>query len=735
MNSIKLFFIILIFYPFIGLKAQINKEILVKKVDVKTIVIDGLMNEKAWETADSTDEFWQNFPYDTSISITKTTVKVLSDKHYLYISAMCYDVGKGDYVVTSLKRDFSYPKSDAFSVHIDPFNDKTNGFAFTVSPFGVQREGLIQGGGSQGVTTDWDNKWISETKLLTNGYSVEMAIPFKTLRYKYGDSVWHINFSRNNLKINENSTWRVVPRNMNIATLVNTGVMKWQVTPAKQKFNAALIPYVIASSSQVGSNKPKTVFNAGLDAKIVVTPSLNLDITTNPDFAQVEVDRQVVNLTRFNLFFPERRNFFIENSDLFANFGFRQIRPFFSRRIGLINGRNIPIMYGVRLSGKLNSDWRIGAMNTQTASYKNDTGGVENAQNFTVAAFQKQLFSSSNIAGIFVNRVDLFKPNTYNRVAGLDYNLQSKNGKWLGKAFWHQSFSEKNTKESFAHATWLLFTDKKILLMWNHEYVDKTYSALTGFVPRIQYSNMATGKTILQSYIRFEPEISYKFFPKSKLINNINPILYSDIYRNSDWSKNDFLLTPSVTVNFQSSSFITLGTNIRETLLQFDSDIYGNRTDTFKKGLYQYTDYSITYQSNKRKKLVYLLTGLLGQFYDGQRQTIKTDISYRIQPYMILSLISSVDNIVRTEPISGASKERTLVLVAPTVELTLSKKLFFTTFLQYNSQINNININTRIQYRFKPMSDLYIVYSNNYFDTWKNKDRGLTVKLLYWLNT
>ncbi len=689
------------------------------------ILIDGNIDEKVWLQADSIGNFWQNFPYDTSFALTKTKVKILTDEKNLYIAAYCFDKLKGNYVITSLKRDFSYPKSDAFSIHIDPFNDNANGFAFTVSPYGVQREGLIQGGGTQGVSTDWDNKWQSETKIHPWGYSIEIAIPFKTLRYNFGDSIWHINFSRNDLKRNENSTWKPVPRNMNIATLVNTGILKWQQPPPKQGFNAAIIPYVIGSINQPKSqiNEFSQKYNAGLDAKIVVTPSLNLDITTNPDFAQVEVDRQVINLTRFSIFFPERRNFFIENSDLFASFGFRQIRPFFSRQIGLKRGANIPIYYGARLSGKLDANWRIGAMNVTTSD----------SNNFAVAAFQRKIFKSSNIAGIFVNKVQLFNPEKYNRIMGLEYNLQAPNGKWLGKAFWHQSFTNSINNNAFTHATWILYTDKKRFFMWNHEYVDKNYSAQVGFVPRTDYFDMQTGKLNKLSYIRFEPEVGYKFFPNSKLINNINPHLYSDIYRNANWSANDFLLRPSIIVNFQNSAIAQATYNFHQTVLLFQTDVLGNAKDTFKKGSYSYSDFGISFQSNKRKLLSVIASANTGQFYNWQKTSFKTELNYRVQPFLNLGFITSVDYVSLKN--DSVKLNRDLLLIAPSIEISFTKKLFFTTFTQYNSQTDNININSRLQYRFKPMSDLFIVYSDNYFTTWKAKNRGITLKLVYWLNT
>ncbi|MCS7074962.1 MAG: carbohydrate binding family 9 domain-containing protein, partial [Bacteroidia bacterium] len=318
---------------------QVTPQIKIKRTS-QAILVDGVGDELAWQFSDVATNFQQNFPFDTSLALSQTEVRLLFDDKNIYVFAICYDTLPGDYVIQTLRRDFSYPVTDAFTVIFDPFNDQTNGFSFGVSPMGVQREGLIARGGGQGVSTDWDNRWFSEVKRYEDRWTAEMAIPFKTLRYKQNSTHWKINFTRNDLKRNESSTWARVPRNFNIASLVFCGELLWESPPPKPGLNLSLIPYLIGGYSESFSPTKPADFtkNIGLDAKISITPGLNLDLTINPDFSQVEVDRQVINLTRFSIFFPERRNFFLENSDLFAQFGFRQIRPFFSRQIGLFNG-------------------------------------------------------------------------------------------------------------------------------------------------------------------------------------------------------------------------------------------------------------------------------------------------------------------------------------------------------------------------------------------------------------
>jgi hypothetical protein len=204
-----------------------------------------------------------------------------------------------------------------------------------VTPFGVQREELVENGSNFGVNISWDNKWFSAVKQYADKWVAKMAIPFKTLRFKAGISIWGVNFSRNDLSINENSCWAPVPRNFSVSTLAFTGSLNWDAPPEPSGFNAAFIPFATKRWAQnyLDDAKPQYTVAGGADAKIAVTSSLNLDLTVNPDFSQVEVDVQITNLDRFSLFFPERRNFFIENNDLFATFGFSRIRPFFSEKL------------------------------------------------------------------------------------------------------------------------------------------------------------------------------------------------------------------------------------------------------------------------------------------------------------------------------------------------------------------------------------------------------------------
>lgn len=733
MKLLLIIIILLLYFPCLSQNEE--KTLSIFKTD-DVITIDGELNEAVWKQCEPADKFWQNFPYDTSLAVTKTIVYTTYNNTSLFVAAICYDSLPGDYVIQSLKRDFSYAASDAFRVVIDPFSDKQNGFSFAVNPYGVQAEGLLASGGGGGATLNWDNKWYCKVKQYPNYWVVEIEIPFKTIRYKNDITHWHINFSRNDLKRNENSTWCKVPRQFNTTSLAFTGNLMWDATPNKAGTNVSIIPYAIgkASKDYVAASPTKYEYGVGGDAKIALSSSLNLDLTVNPDFSQVEVDRQITNLTRFNLFFPEQRQFFIENSDLFANFGFRQIRPFFSRRIGLNNGEVVPIIAGARLSGKPNKNWRIGIMDIQTGNTTINNTKLF-SQNYFVAAAQRNIFKRSNIALIAVNRqqfdTSMYSHTNYNRVIGLDYNLLSNDNKWMGKFFFHHSFTNNKNNNAFTHASWLSYNTQKLSIHWNHEYVDKNYNAETGFTPRIFQTDLSRNLTVRNTYWRLEPMVFYYFYPKNSIINKMGPRSYLDHYTNDKYTTTDVFWQNGYDINFTNTASISADFQYFYTKLIYPTDVtFTGQTGTLF-GDYEYNDAAISFKTNQRKLISANGKIAYGQYFTGTKLSYNGEILIRKQPYAIISLSYTRNEI----KLPYLAKPITLDLIGPRVELSFSKSLFFTTFLQYNSQINNFNINARLQYRFKPMSDFFIVYSDNYVsDNLKQKNRGVVLKFVYWFS-
>ncbi len=333
------------------------------------IEIDGKIDEEAWKHTEVAKDFFMVLPLDTGKAVQHSEILMTYDKKYIYLAGIFYNNTKGPYFVESLRRDFSFGKNDNFLIFIDPFNNQTTGFSFGTNAAGAQWDGTMYNGGK--VDLNWDSKWVSAVKQDKEKWVCEMAIPFKSIRYKKGVKEWGINFSRLDLKTSEKSSWTPIPRQFPTASLAYTGVLVWDTVPPVQGTNISVIPYVLGAVISENNDKNDLVYDkkTGGDVKFALSSSLNLDLTVNPDFSQVEVDRQVTNLDRYELFFPEKRQFFLENGDLFANFGYPTIRPFFSRRIGL----GVPIQAGARMSGNLNEDWRIGVMDIQTSGME-ETG-------------------------------------------------------------------------------------------------------------------------------------------------------------------------------------------------------------------------------------------------------------------------------------------------------------------------------------------------------------------------
>jgi hypothetical protein len=691
----------------------------------KAIRLDGRLEEEAWKVADSIGRFYQNFPFDTSYALANTSVWITYDETYLYIGAVCYDDNPGNYIIQSLKRDFLYSSSDAFAIYIDPFMDGTNGFCFAVNPYGVQQEGLLSYGGSFGPNNDWDNQWFSKVSREAYGWVAEIAIPFRTLRYNRDLKEWGINFSRNDLKRNESSSWCPVPRNFKVGTLAFNGKMIWEDDLPRARNRTAIIPFATwqASRDYTRPGGVTQVPGIGTDAKIAVTSSLNLDLTVNPDFSQVEVDRQVTNLSRFSIFFPERRQFFIENSDLFSNFGFRNIRPFFSRKIGIIQNFNslpepVRILGGGRLSGRLDENWRMGAMSMQTEG-RGDLG--LQSQNYSVLALQRQMFTRSNISAILVNRQGFegnrLNPSDFNRVLGVDYNLATADNRLRGKIFYHHLFTPGQQKNnSNAQAVWLNYSSRRLMLEYNHEYIGENYNPEVGFVLR-------------SGVIRTENIASYKWFPAKGKINNHGPAFYMDLYTDKKFVYTDGYYNYSYQFKFNNSAIFSVNWNEIFTWLLYPFDPSGLNRNPLPEGKYYYRNVELTGNTDVRKKLTFSGTAGYGSYFNGTRQNTVVNAAYRLQPYAIVGLSMNQNLIEMPAPFTDAQ----LWLVGPRVELSLSKSLFFTTFVQYNTQLDNLNINSRLQWRFRPMSDLFIVVTDNYLPYGMTvRNRAIVIKINYW---
>jgi len=709
-----------------------KRSLLVKKVEEK-IILDGKLSEDIWLKANSAENFWQLFPTDSLKSINKTSVKILFNDTHLLIGIEALAIDK-NFIVSSLKRDFSALTNDNVTILFDTFRDGQNAFLFGVSAFGVQREGLISERGSDinGFSLTWDIKWQSESVREKDKFTIEMAIPFSSIKYPEGSQKWGFQTYRFDLQTNERSIWTKVPQNQFPINIGYYGELLFEEPLPSSNTPLYLIPYtngLVSKDFSETTSQKKILF--GGDMKIPVGNGLNLDITLNPDFSNVEVDNIITNLTRFEISLPEKRQFFIDNRDLFESFGSRRDAiPFFSRRIGIAkdstgtSSRN-DILGGIRLSGKLNQNWRIGILNIQNQEdiYK----GIASNNN-SMLAVQRKVFGQSQIGLFMVNR-QTFKDysftkeeNRYNRVVGMDYNLNSTNNKWIGKFFTHKSFQPNDTKGNLSSQANLIYNTRIWRFSSDWVYVDDDFTSDLGFIPRTGIFKSGTSA-------------SRNFYPNNKKINSHSFRLLNLMWfqKNLDYKKTDHFFSFEYELEFKKQS--QLGIEFKKQFVYLSSPFDPSRSENGEplpgQTGYDFGNWSISYQSPLANAFNFTSTFSHGTFFNGTRFSYQGTAQFRFQPKVILSLLWDYNKIILPNPYPTAK----LLLISPKIQVTLNRNLFWSTLIQYSNQIDDFGINSRLQWRFAPLSDLYLVYNDSYdAEQFSPVFRSINLKLTYWIN-
>jgi len=704
-----------------------NRSITVHKTTSK-IIVDADLNEDAWQTAALADSFINKWPIDNGKAQLQTAIKVMYDEQFIYFGIKAYLSDKQP-VIQSLKRDVNPYYSDGVSVVIDAADKNTSGYTFGVNAAGAQMEGIAE---VNSASFDWDTKWYSATKIFKGYWIAELAIPFKSLRFQKNQKQWGINFIRNDMTNNCFSTWNEVPIQFFGANLNCLGKLFFADDVPQVKSNNAFIPYVSAKINQDQKTFTSSI-NAGIDAKIAITSSLNLDATINPDFSQVDVDKQIINLDRFDVLLPERRTFFLENSDLFSNMGIpNTATPFVSRKIGLTeDGKVVPIIAGLRLTGNIDPAFRIGIMNIQTAKKYEQP-----AENYLVAAFDHKIFKRSNIHGIITNRQEIISDeqeknntNDFNRVAGAEFNFLSDNTKFSGRTGYYYSFNPGHLTSSGFGLASIGYTTKNINVTAGWSQIDSNFIAGIGFTPRLYNYDALHDTTVRIGYNNYNTGFDYFFYPRSKkTVNSVDFSIKTNNYYTTGNRFIEFNGTTGFDVLFANRREAAISWTQNSVNLPFETTIF-TETGNLSKGKYDFGFLQLKYLSNFLRAFSWGLTFEHGGYYNGNRTSYIGSIKYRAQPWGNFGVDFIYNNItlndVNIHP----------YIISPTIEFAFSNNLFWTTFLQYNTEIKNFNINSRLQWRFKPGSDIFLVYTDNYLtDGLIHTNRSLVFKMSYWIN-
>ena len=719
---------ILLFFE--GLNAQdssVSRVIMVHKVN-SNILVDGDLNEDIWQLSAVADSFINKWPTDNGKAKLQTEVRVVYNDQYIYFGIKAW-LGDKAPVIQSLKRDINPYYSDGVSVVLDPSGKNTSGYTFGVNAAGAQMDGIVD---VNSDSFDWDTKWYSETKMFAGYWTAELAIPFKAFRFPKDLTQWGINFIRNDMTNNCFSTWNQVPIQFFGANLNYLGRISFADEAPRVKSNNAFIPYVSVKADQ-SNGAFSTLLNAGIDAKLAINSSLNLDATINPDFSQIDVDRQIINLDRYDVLLPERRTFFLENNNLFSNMGLENAAvPFVSRRIGLTDdGRIVPIVAGLRLTGNLNPALRIGLMNIQTAAKY----GLP-AQNYTVAAFDHKILKRSNWRGIITNRQEITGSGKneniahYNRVAGTEFDFLSDNTKFNGRAGYYHSFNPGNPGSSGFGLANIGYTDKTLNISAGWSQINTNFISDLGFTPRLYNFDAENDTTVRIGYNAYSGSFDYAFYPKSKkTINSLDFSIKTNHYYTAGLGRFiEFNGTAGLDLLFANRREASVSWTQNSVNLPFSTTIF-TETGPLPKAKYTFGFLQLKYMSNFLRPFSWGLTFEKGGYYNGKRTSYIGTVKYRSKSWGIFELDFTYNNITLN------NKNTYPFLVGASLELAYSNNLFWTTFLQYDTQIKNFNINSRIQWRFKPLSNVYLVYTDNYLtDGLVHTSRNIVFKIDYWIN-
>lgn len=661
-----------------------------------TISIDGNLTEEEWAVAPVAKNFKQSRPDQGKDATVNTEVRILYDEENIYISAVCYEpLGKNGINVQDLRRDFSYSQNELFSVTFDPFQDVRNPMpTFQISPYGNQRDLLIYD--DRVFDTDWDAVWEAHCTITDSAWIAEIAIPWSSLRYPSGQAEWGINFNRNSRRLNEHTGWSLWPRAYTVGRMQYAGLLQ-NIQPPDPKLNMRLLPYLLFNevrNNDENSSARSSQVKAGGELKWAVTPNTVIDLTVNTDFAQADVDRQVINLTRSNIFFPERRPFFLENASLFAVGEDGILQPFFSRAIGLsADGSPVPITAGGRVIHQ-NSHQSYGVL----AVAQDGVDTIRNSQ-FGVARYLKNIGANLRIGGLINYRRDNFVRgrNNQNAVGAADVFYR------ISQPLYFRSMISVSRDDAYGEGVAFFgninYTKNWIAADWRQAVVTGTYTSGVGFSAR-------------QNFIHTNPSVDF-FIQKNwlpKKIWNLNPGISANVYHQADnenLQEVNVLITP---VKIVFRSLASLGFRINPTRQNLSSPFNPVKEITFGAGDYSYMRYELFGETNQSAKYSIQLQAGTGGYFSGRLDHITVMTRFAPIPHIAVSVTYSTNHF-RTE--ESSEQEIYTHLFAPEIRLAFNPLIQFAAFYQHNTAADRGSLNARFSWQYKPLSFIYIVYNEN----------------------
>jgi len=664
----------------------------------KPITVDGKLDEAIWMSTSPITSFIQKDPNQGDPVSMPTEARILFDGDNLYVGAICKTIkGRADIRTQYMQRDFNYFQNDMFGIAIDGFLDKRNAMAFQTNPHGTQREILVMD--DQIFNREWSGLWKVRTQISDSAWFVEMAIPWKTLRYPPECNEIGVILTRNIRSNNEYTSFPAVPRAFNVYRMPYEAILTG-IEPPPPSANVQVNPYALLTNDRTSQDgvvtAENTIFKMGGEVKWVTGPNSVLDLTFNTDFAQADVDRQVVNLTRFSVFFPERRQFFLEGNEIYSMAAWDLLQPFFSRRIGLDdNGRPIPIDAGIRFTN------RSEKQNIGLLAIRQRENGNTPASNFAVARYSANLSSQGRIGGMTTFRhdeADASGQTTTNLTATIDGFFRPSQ---QINSFWMVSSSKTSgaiEDEGLSGATWTYYDNNWIYLGLVEAFVSENYNPRVGFIDA-------------NNYLLTSPAITLRLRPKwlPKFIRQYSPGITSYLYNYLDdlSFREGFVNYRPFSIELQNGSEFSysLSTNwqsLRSTFSPVGIDILA--------GNYTFTSHRFSYFGDFSKKVALSAAYRFGGYFDGKLNTVTSSLRFAPLPHIQLTVDYEFNHLA---DLGEARSTTETHLVGTELRLALNPRVQLISFLQYNTTSERTTLNSRFVWEYRPLSYIYLVYNDN----------------------
>ncbi len=676
------------------------------------VKVDGWLNEEDWSRADSITTLTMVEPFEKGTPTFPTVVKVLVTSKNIYLGFICFDDQPEEVVAFSKARDSELKDEDYLKVIFDTYKNGRNGYIFAINPFGARYDALVSFNG-ESENPNWDGAWEAQTQVNGDFWSAEIRIPVSTLTYNKNLDAWGFNVERRIQRLLEVNRWSGASLDYTIGQTLHAGVIS-ELPSFSRGIGLTPRASMLAKVTQDAENPVTYQWKPSLDLTQRITTDITAQLTVNTDFAETEVDSRQTNLTRFPVLYPEKRQFFLEGADIY-DFGLslgNSLMPFYSRRIGLYEGEEVPILWGGKLNGKVKNT-QFGGLITQTREVDSLVPGTK--------------------MGVVRVKQNLFKESSFGMIATFGDPGGASQSWTSGVDFTYQT-STFGSGKNFLVGAWGMVSDRedlegdKTAVGIKIDYPNDLWDWFVQFMRIGDAFDPSMGFVARKSFYNYSGKVDFMPRPENGLVRQyrlrISPSLYTDLHH--QWESYDVSITP-LDVSLESGDGFEFNLQPQGEYLRESFEISDGVV--IEPGSYHWRRYDLEVSTASKRALNGKASYGFGGFYGGKLDQVELQLNWRVISFLILEFM--YENNIGKIPAGDFKKElfsaRTAVNISPDLNISL--------FVQYDNESNTVGSYSRLRWTFAPLGDLYIVYKHNIqpelTDRWQQDQNQLMVKLTY----